>query len=55
MRSWSMQLLGISGADAVDLVRRQRPGSLGNQVFATYVQGLPAAPAAPAPATAPPT
>jgi len=52
------QLHGISGADAVDLVRQQRPGSLGNQVFATYVQGLPApapAPAAPAPAAAPPT
>ena len=43
----AMQLLGISGADAVDLVRRQRPGALGNQAFATYVQGLPAPKAAP--------
>jgi len=38
----AMKVLGISGADAVDLVRRQRPGSLGNQVFATYLQKLPA-------------
>jgi protein-tyrosine phosphatase len=38
----AMKVLGISGADAVDLVRRQRPGSLGNQVFAAYLQGLPA-------------
>lgn len=38
----AMKILGISGAEAVDLVRRQRPGSLGNQVFAAYLQGLPA-------------
>jgi len=37
-----MRLLGISGAEAVDLVRRQRPGALHNAVFAAYVQGLPA-------------
>lgn len=36
------KILGISGAEAVDLVRRQRPGSLGNQVFAAYLQSLPA-------------
>jgi protein-tyrosine phosphatase len=39
--------LEISGAEAVDLVRRQRPESLRNQVFATYVQGLPAPTSAP--------
>ena len=43
------QLKGCSGADAVDLVRKHRPGALGNQVFAAYVrdQPAPAAPAAP--------
>jgi protein-tyrosine phosphatase len=38
----AMQLLGISGADAIALVRRRRPGALGNAVFSTYLEGLPA-------------
>ena len=37
-----MQMLGISGRDAVDFVRRRRPGALGNPVFTEYLQSLPA-------------
>jgi protein-tyrosine phosphatase len=36
------QILGISGAEAVDLVRRKRPGALGNEVFTAYLRSLPA-------------
>lgn len=43
----AMKTLGISGAEAVDLVRRRRAGALGNQVFTAYLQSLPA-PASPA-------
>ena len=38
----AMKILGISGEEAVDLVRRRRAGALGNQVFTTYLQSLPA-------------
>jgi protein-tyrosine phosphatase len=38
----AMQLLGISGADAVALVRERRPGALGNAVFSSYLESLPA-------------
>jgi hypothetical protein len=49
----AMKLLGISGADAVDLVRRHRPGALGNAVFTAYLRSLPApaVPASPGPAS----
>jgi len=40
----AMQILGISGADAVALLRRRRPGALGNQVFSAYLESLPAPP-----------
>jgi protein-tyrosine phosphatase len=43
-----MQMLGISGADAVEFVRSQRPGALGNEVFTAYLRSQPApAPAGP--------
>lgn len=43
-----MQILGISGGDAVEFVRSRRPGALGNEVFTAYLQALPApAPAGP--------
>ena len=32
--------LGMRGADAVDLLRRKRPGALFNDVFAEYLAGL---------------
>lgn len=38
----AMKILGISGTEGVDLVRRQRAGALGNQVFAAYLQSLSA-------------
>jgi len=38
----AMKILGINGAEAVDLVRRQRPGALANPVFAAYLEALPA-------------
>lgn len=44
----AMQLLGLSGTEAVALVRRRRPGALGNAVFAAYLESLPA-PAPPRP------
>jgi protein-tyrosine phosphatase len=34
--------LGLSGEEAFDLLRRKRPGSLFNEVFANYLRGLPA-------------
>ena len=42
-----MKMLGISGRDAVDFVRRRRPGALGNPVFTAYLQSLPAPVSAP--------
>jgi hypothetical protein len=41
-----MRLQGISGHDAVALVRKQRPGALGNNVFTAYLESLPAPAAA---------
>jgi protein-tyrosine phosphatase len=38
----AMKILGISGAGAVELIRRERPGALGNEVFTAYLQSLPA-------------
>lgn len=38
----AMKMLRIDGKAAVDLIRQQRPGALGNQVFAEYLEGLPA-------------
>ncbi|HLJ60546.1 MAG TPA: dual specificity protein phosphatase [bacterium] len=38
----AMKIFGITGAEAVDLVRRQRPGALANPVFAAYLEALPA-------------
>jgi protein-tyrosine phosphatase len=35
--------LGMSGEEAFQLLRRKRPGSLFNEVFANYLRGLPAA------------
>lgn len=35
--------LGWSGADAVTLLRRKRPGALFNETFATYLQTCPMA------------
>jgi len=37
-----MKLLGISGRDAVALIRQRRPGALGNAVFTAYLEALPA-------------
>jgi protein-tyrosine phosphatase len=34
--------LGLSGEEAFQLLRRKRPGSLFNEVFANYLRGLPA-------------
>ncbi len=34
--------LGMEGKDAVELLRGRRPGALFNQVFADYLQSLPA-------------
>jgi protein-tyrosine phosphatase len=34
--------LGLSGEEAFQLLRRKRPGSLFNEVFAGYLRGLPA-------------
>ncbi|HEV2282313.1 MAG TPA: dual specificity protein phosphatase [bacterium] len=45
----AMKILGITGSDAVELVRGRRPGALGNAVFTAYLRSLPA-PAAPGPA-----
>lgn len=42
----AMTILGISGKDAVALVRRRRPGALGNAVFTAYLESQ-AAPAEP--------
>jgi protein-tyrosine phosphatase len=36
--------LGMSGADAVDLLRQKRPGALFNDTFADYLTHLPALP-----------
>ena len=33
--------LGLSGEEAFALLRRQRPGALFNDVFASYLRGLP--------------
>jgi protein-tyrosine phosphatase len=38
----AMQIRGISGAAAVELVRQKRPGALANPVFAAYLEALPA-------------
>jgi len=45
------QILGITGAEAVDLVQRRRPQALGNATFAAYLEALPA-PASPRPSPA---
>lgn len=45
----AMKILGINGREAVELVRRQRPGALGNAVFVRHLESLPA----PAPAALP--
>jgi len=37
-----MQMLGITGADAVEFVRSRRPGALGNEVFTAYLRAQPA-------------
>ncbi len=37
-----MKLRNVDGRTAVEMVRQQRPGALGNQVFAAYLEGLPA-------------
>lgn len=42
----AMKILGISGSEAVDLIRARRPGALGNAVFTAYLKSLPAPPAA---------
>jgi protein-tyrosine phosphatase len=34
--------LGMSGEEAFHLLRRKRPGSLFNEIFASYLRGLPA-------------
>ena len=36
------ELLGISGAQAVEIVRLRRHRAVNNEVFAAYVEGLPA-------------
>ena len=33
--------LGLSGEEAFNLLRSKRPGALFNEVFATYLRGLP--------------
>jgi len=38
----AMKLLGIDGRAAVELVRRGRPGALGNTSFVAYLESLPA-------------
>jgi protein-tyrosine phosphatase len=38
----AMKMLRIDGKAAVDLIRQRRPGALGNQVFAEYLERLPA-------------
>ncbi len=38
----AMKLLGIDGREAVELVRKGRPGALGNQSFVAYLESLPA-------------
>ncbi|HET9001217.1 MAG TPA: dual specificity protein phosphatase [bacterium] len=40
----AMKILHIDGKAAVDLIRQRRPGALGNQVFAGYLEQLPAPP-----------
>ncbi|HKX18412.1 MAG TPA: hypothetical protein VJT33_10425 [bacterium] len=37
----AMKILGINGREAVELVRRRRPGALGNAVFVQYLESLP--------------
>ncbi len=37
-----MKMSGVDGRAAVEIVRRGRPGALGNQTFADYLDGLPA-------------
>ena len=37
----AMKILHIDGKAAVELVRQARPGALGNQVFAEYLEQLP--------------
>ena len=44
----TMRLLGISGREAVDLVRLRRPGALGKPVVTAYLAARPA-PASPRP------
>ena len=38
----AIKVLGIDGKAAIDLIRERRPGALGNQVVAEYLQRLPA-------------
>ncbi len=38
----AMKLLGIDGRHAVELVRKGRPGALGNTSFVAYLESLPA-------------
>jgi len=49
----AMKILGISGSDAVDLIRARRPGALGNAVFTAYLVSLPAPPPSPPPSPSP--
>ncbi len=37
-----MKLTGVDGRTAIEIVRRGRPGALGNQTFVDYLEGLPA-------------
>ncbi|HXX37610.1 MAG TPA: dual specificity protein phosphatase [bacterium] len=39
-----MKILGISGSEAIDLIRHRRPGALGNAVFTAHLETLPAPP-----------
>ena len=37
-----MKLTGVDGRTAIEIVRRGRPGALGNQTFVEYLEELPA-------------
>lgn len=50
----AMKILGIGGREAIDLVRRQRPGALGNAAFVQHLESLPAPTPAALPVQSPP-
>lgn len=50
----AMKILGIGGREALDLVRRQRPGALGNAAFVQHLESLPAPTPAALPVQTPP-